>query len=135
MPGDYYRLLSEDDKDPSDDFKDPPNNTVSLSTRVLVLLSVLIIFNMILAATNAYYSIRMSHLLKQYEEKDLASLPRIDPFDGSYRAGSTGESLLSSLWEKVGPTNFSYYYKEHIEKKSAFGSHDIFFKFDNVAIK
>lgn len=101
MPGHYQkvRLLSDDDDD--NETSDQLNITVesqshvSLSKRMLVVLSAFIFFNMILAASNAYYSFRMSQLLKEYEEKDLSSLRRIDPFDGSYRPESKGENYIN----------------------------------------
>ena len=108
MPGDYQkvRLLNEDDnKETSDDLKFTlvsPNH-LSLNKRILIVLFVLIFFNMILTAANAYYSVRMSQLLKQYEEKDLASLPHIDPFDGTYRPA--GEPSCANSQE----SHFSFF--------------------------
>jgi hypothetical protein len=71
-----------------------PNSadTVSLGRGLMGLLLFLTIVNMILAVTNGYYSMRVTKLLQQYEEKPLSSLPRIDPFNGQYRPPLGGKS-------------------------------------------
>ena len=76
-----------------------PNSTdtVSVGKRIMGLLLILTILNMILAVTNGYYSLRITKLLQQYEEKPLSSLPRIDPFDGQYRPPLAGRSC-SHMW-------------------------------------
>jgi len=58
---------------------------VSVGKGIMGLLLILTFLNMILAVTNGYYSLRITKLLQQYEEKPLSSLPRIDPFNGQYR--------------------------------------------------
>lgn len=69
-----------------------PNSadTLSVGRGIMGLLLILTILNMILAVTHGYYSLRITKLLQQYEEKPLSSLPRIDPFTGQYRAPSEG---------------------------------------------
>ena len=93
-------LNEDDDKETSDEPKitvtlpESQLNHVTISKGIFVLLCILIFCNMILAAGSVYYSYRMSQLLKKYEEKDLASLRRIDPFDGTYRSPApSGERL------------------------------------------
>lgn len=105
MPEDYQRvalLAEEDDSDketlhettraavPSDS---ESTSHISIDKRILVILALLIFFNLILAATTTYYSNKMADLLLKYEDKDLASLPRIDPFNGAYR-NITGKILF-----------------------------------------
>ena len=67
-------------------------DTVSVGRRMMGLLLFLTILNMILAVTSGYYSLRVTKLLQQYEEKPLSSLPRIDPFNGQYRPPLAGRS-------------------------------------------
>ena len=62
---------------------------------ILGLLLILAVLNMILAVANGHYSLRITNLLQEYEEKPLDSLPRIDPFNGQYRKPSqTGNQEL-----------------------------------------
>ena len=76
-----------------------PNSadTVSVGRRIMGLLLILTFLNMILAVTNGYYSLRITKLLQQYEEKPLSSLPRIDPFNGQYRppAGKSCSDIVA----------------------------------------
>jgi len=60
-------------------------DTVSVGKGIMGLFLILTFLNMILAVTNGYYSLRVTKLLQQYEEKPLSSLPRIDPFNGQYQ--------------------------------------------------
>ena len=82
-------LAEEDDKETLHETKTAPGSEstshVSVNKRILVILTLLIGFNLILAATTTYYSNKMAELLLKYEDKELASLPRIDPFNGAYR--------------------------------------------------
>lgn len=87
---DAYAPLPDNDSDEEEcrlKSNPAPNSTdtVSVGKRSMILLLILIILNAILAVTNGYYSLRITTLLKQYEEKPLSSLPHIDSFNGQYR--------------------------------------------------
>jgi hypothetical protein len=60
-------------------------DTISVDRRIMGLLLILTILNMIVAVTHGYYSLRITKLLQEYDEKPLSSLPRIDPLNGQYR--------------------------------------------------
>jgi len=84
-----YAPIADNDEEEYQFSKSNPalnsTDTVSVGRRTMGLLLIFTILNMILAVTNGYYSLRITTLLKQYEEKPLSSLPRIDPFNGAYR--------------------------------------------------
>jgi len=67
--------------------KSPRNSahTISVGKGIMGLLLIFTVFNMILAVAHGYYSLRITKLLQEYEEKPLSSLPRIDAINGQYR--------------------------------------------------
>lgn len=60
-------------------------DTISVGRRTFALLVILTILNMIVAVAHGYYSLRITNLLREYQEKPLSSLPRIDAFNGQYQ--------------------------------------------------
>ena len=83
-----YTPVAHDDEE-ENSLKSPSGphsrDTISISRRIFGLLVILTILNMMVAITHGYYSLRITKLLQEYEEKPLSSLPRIDPFNGQYR--------------------------------------------------
>lgn len=94
MSNTYAPIADNDEEEYHLKSNSAPNlaNTVSVGRGIMGLLLVLTILNMILAVTNGYYSLHITKLLQQYEEKPLSSLPRIDPFNGQYRPPLAGRS-------------------------------------------
>lgn len=87
---------------------------VSVGKGIMGLLLILTFLNMILAVTNGYYSLRITKLLQQYEEKPLSSLPRIDPFNGQYRPPLAGRSC--SHWHIVVTQTYESRLLEHYDR-------------------
>ena len=87
-----YAPIADNDEEESFKSNSAPTSTdtVSVGKGIMGLLLILTILNMILAVTNGYYSLRVTKLLQQHEEKPLSSLPRIDPFNGQYRPPLAG---------------------------------------------
>jgi hypothetical protein len=81
----YAPIADNDEEEYHKSNSAPNSDTVSVGKGIMGLLLILTILNMILAITNGYYSLRITKLLQQYEEKPLSSLPHIDPFSGQYR--------------------------------------------------
>jgi hypothetical protein len=90
----YAPVADNDEEEYPSKSNSAPNSadTLSVGRGIMGLLLILTILNMILAVTHGYYSMRITKLLQQYEEKPLSSLPRIDPFNGQYRAPLAGRS-------------------------------------------
>ena len=105
-----YALIADNDEEEHHlKLNTAPNSVETLSVgrtrRIMGILLILTILNMILAVTQGYYSLRITKLLRQYEEKPLSSLPRIDPINGQYRATPAGRSC--SHCGRVFPTQFN----------------------------
>ncbi|KIJ30115.1 hypothetical protein M422DRAFT_53881 [Sphaerobolus stellatus SS14] len=53
-----------------------------VSGKLFTVLAILVAVNLILLSANLYYSLRMAEILSRYEETNLSSLPRPDPYVG-----------------------------------------------------
>lgn len=85
-----YTPIAHNDEEESP-LKSHPNagpDTISVGRRTFGLLVILIILNMMVAVAHGYYSLRITNLLREYQEKPLSSLPRIDAFNGQYQKPS-----------------------------------------------
>jgi len=82
-----YAPVTDNDVDEIPPQKSPRNSahTISVGKGIMGLLLIFTVFNMILAVAHGYYSLRITKLLQEYEEKPLSSLPRIDAINGQYR--------------------------------------------------
>ena len=92
----YVPITDNDEEENNLKSNSTPNSadtvTVSMGKGIMGLFLILTFLNMILAVTNGYYSLHITKLLEQYEEKPLSSLPRIDPFNAQYRPPLAGMS-------------------------------------------
>ena len=97
----YVPIADNDEEENHLKSNSTPNSadtvTVSMGKGIMGLFLILTFLNMILAVTNGYYSLHITKLLEQYEEKPLSSLPRIDPFNGQYRppAGKSCSDIVA----------------------------------------
>ncbi|KDR77494.1 hypothetical protein GALMADRAFT_209838 [Galerina marginata CBS 339.88] len=98
MPKGYQKVSQENGEDVT---SLGPRDTATteyytIGQRIVLFFLALTIFNMLLAAANIYYSFQLTGALQKFEDKDLLSLPRIDPFSGEYISSSMKKSFASA---------------------------------------
>lgn len=84
MPHNYEKLSqnTQDDDTPLT----TNSNRFTISKTVFLSFLILMVFNAGLAVANMHYSLQLTRSLQRYQDVDLASLRRIDPFNGEYVA-------------------------------------------------
>ncbi|KDR84563.1 hypothetical protein GALMADRAFT_206128 [Galerina marginata CBS 339.88] len=87
---------------------------IFLSTKIFVLFLCLSITNLLLAAANTHYSLTLTQELRRYEEKDLSSLPRVDPINGGYISKDPDDS-----------SGFAKLLERHMVRFNSFGGYHV----------
>jgi hypothetical protein len=84
MPAKYHQLTQDGELTNATCDCALRHNQGPANKKIILFFFVITLFNMILAAANAHYCLQLAEALRRCEEKDLALLPQIDPFDGTY---------------------------------------------------